>query len=277
MPQPNDTTPYIVKTKKEKDPIAVFVTKLKMSYGYQLYNYTESLLSDGSVNINFSAYNNRNVFAAIEVFDASGNVVDTQYIDSKTLNDSVSGALTDQAYSFVDGKTGFQDSLMSKQSDINLTVPKGGYVKISYNSNAAKIANLANQVVSLVLSLIEIDGKNSVASRQIKNYALDIAKGIFGDIASEATRGGVYSVADFYEKFKSTITTPENINKLSSALQSMVLAGNMNVKGKLLNKVNAWVVPAEMTVKALNIAAAVIAVKTDYSETDRRFTPSILR
>jgi hypothetical protein len=284
-----EVDPYIVKTEKDKKETFVGNTTeilgMKQSYGYLIDGYSETRFSDGSTKVEFPAYNNRDIFASVEVFDAKGKVVATQYIEAKLLNDNMVGAYTDQAFSYFDDKTGFKDTTISKKSDINVTVPQGGYIKISYASDAAKIANLANQMTTLIFQLFQIRGNNTIALREIKNWSLELAKGLLGDISSavaiELASGRTPTFDLCFDKLKSTVTTPENVNKLSAALESLGLAGDLKgleFMGYALNKVKGWSIElAEYTVKGLNVASAFTPLITDQSQFDTTLTPSITR
>jgi filamentous hemagglutinin family protein len=145
-----------------------------MYIGYAIDGYTEELLSNGNTKLTFPIYNTRPLYLTVQVFDSKGNLLNTEYVEPKLFQGTVSNTV-DAIGSIFDGQTGVRDTTASTKTDISITVPAKGSVKISYSSEQAIRQNFISQAVSLLISSISVKSHSSVADRQLKNVLISIA------------------------------------------------------------------------------------------------------
>jgi filamentous hemagglutinin family protein len=216
-----------------------FAKTNKYGFGY-LIDTTESIVySDGSVDISFPVYNSKPLYLAVEVFDKDGILIDTQLVDPKLLNTSVTDDVKEKLFDQTFGNEpfwGIKNPTISKKTDISIKVPKGGYVRTSYSSNTAQIANGFNMVLDTALAVLGAQlPEGSVSARQWSALVSSVAFGPLGESIKGLLKGGVngsthMDIATVKAVAKQFMDQLLNSNTLLGAEWATIMAGSRTDK-----------------------------------------------
>ena len=268
-----DTSQYFGGVTKE-------ILGMKQSYGYLIDGVTTTILSDGTTKLSFSVFNNRPLFVAVEVLDAQGNVVDTQLVDPKLFNTSLTEDMKEKLWDqWVDGKEGFKDSTISKETKVEITVPKGGSVKMSYSSDRAQLANATNMLLDTLFAAAGgAMPEMKVSPRQWSAFINALANGPLAESIKGVMNGNISDIASFGKKFAEELLNPKTS---LGAIWASTMAGSKNdhYLGGLRRKLEGvgdkigLNFAAEWAVRFLNAASVVDGAIRDQSAFTRQFTP----
>lgn len=116
---------------------------------------TDTITKNQKINVKFDVYNSESTPGVVEVYDADGNKIKTEWIDPfKRHAESVKE--TFKAFT----KIG-TDELSASKTSIEITVPAGGYFRITNNENnspSLKLHNAVNQAISDSTFCMELIG-----------------------------------------------------------------------------------------------------------------------
>ena len=152
-------------------------------------DYNES--ADGRASVSFDVYNNSNCYGAVEVHNASGDLVDCEMIDmfdGEYNTDFVSYG----TYAYKVGRDTFNGDLFdndayktevkTQKTSINVSVPKGGYIVITKNVSQSMPCLLYN------VTLLAIEASSSLAKFTTKiETSSDLIKEILEATAEKVT------------------------------------------------------------------------------------------
>jgi hypothetical protein len=265
---------------------------LKVAFGQTAPDYCRSLEADsgilfdrfepakrnanGSITLEFMAFNRGSADALIEIYDAQGKLKDIQIIDGnkpptgllKTGTDMFTRYPTSFFSRYPIGdirrdleKASIRDRVQGKDPNkVEVTIPTGGTAKITKSSDYAKLYNS----VMLGLEVSQIGGDSGLtkvktarelAIRFVKETGKTTATNIF---TSEASAQAIFSL-DFIDK-----------NKLAGILQKFI-AYSLTAKGKPL---------ADAPLESTFVSALADVVVADSNETleialDRYISPGL--
>ena len=157
--------------------------------------YVDSLdymeLADGRASVSFDVYNSSNCYGAVEVHNASGDLVDCEMIDmfdGEYNTDFVSYGI----YAYKVGRDTFNGDLFdndvyktevkTQKTRINVSVPKGGYIVVTKNVSQSMPCLLYN------VTLLAIEASTSLAKFTTKiETSSDLIKEILEATAEKVT------------------------------------------------------------------------------------------
>ena len=164
---------------------------------------TEVLKESENYRVTFDVYNRESVSGVVEIYDANGNLIEVEWIDSfKSWAENV-GDFVDDVF-----KVG-TDEIRAEKTSLEIRVPTGGYFRVTNNENIStslklhnkvnEILNVAGGIVTLFKGMMGGVPENELKQALVDVIATEIMKEFVDfnkDFTEDTIRGAMNNVID---------------------------------------------------------------------------------
>ncbi len=181
---------------------------------------------NGDAEISFDAYNQNPICGAVEVYDADGELIDAEVIDKTAFETNIAsvwGTVTEIGKDISEGiynPLDYRSSIQSKKSEIRgLSVPAGGYIKISTDPRESSVCGTINalDMISQTSGLIS----NAAKKEELPKTVTEKLKKLGKDFADE------YQNKFSMDLVNKNIYSKKGLTEFLCALANMFSSGEM--------------------------------------------------
>lgn len=128
--------------------------------GIYVDNYSYKSNENGDVNVQFTAYNSKYYYSTVEVYDKDGKYIYGEVIDKYAFEEGFSD-IQDSMHAIViepfqnANWFSYRNGMISANKDVSLTIPKGGYMRITNDTCDSSVCALVN-AIDIVMKSINV-------------------------------------------------------------------------------------------------------------------------
>ena len=125
-------------------------------------DFKQEIINDDYNLVTMNVYNETSVIGVVEVYDSNGKLVKCEKIDKfgdnniTSLKGTVLSSLLLLQDAFTQNMLSFKSERFTKKTSISISVPRGGYIKVSNNINDSAYCTVYNFVDMLVFVWKEV-------------------------------------------------------------------------------------------------------------------------
>ena len=135
--------------------------------GITIDNYKLKKYSNGTCDVSFDVYNSNSIYGVVEIYNENGTLSNAKIIDKMTNNidslkttvDKTCGLIKDVVVGDV---LSYKGSTVSAKTSINVTIPKGGSIKITTDTD--------NSILTAIINSVDMFMKTKEIAGEISNY-----------------------------------------------------------------------------------------------------------
>ncbi|MGN0182725.1 MAG: S-layer homology domain-containing protein [Candidatus Ornithomonoglobus sp.] len=182
--------------------------------------------SNGSAELSFDVYNQNPTYGTVEVYDNSGELIDAEIIGKTAFETSIVsiwGTVTEIGKDISEGvynPMSYKSSIQSKKTEIrNLSVPAGGYIKISVDTRESSVCGIINalDLISQTSGLVS----NAKKQEDVPKTAIEKLKNNGNKFLEQ------YQTKFVKELTNKTIGSTDDLTSYLSNIANMFLNGDL--------------------------------------------------
>lgn len=209
--------------------------------GLYIDSYTYSVNDDQSATVSFAVYNSNYTYGAVEIYDVNGNLTNAVLIDkmSSSMTSMKEVLWDDVVYlvrDIIDGDllSYRQESGFSKKTDISVTIPKNGYIKICNDPENSTIVNLVNSA-DLLMSLASFMGEVKGYDTNSTEFAEKLTQKLVTEkVFAEFVKDGNELPKKLWSNVgKGIISSPETLSSFSETIVHNIM--NLELEDVILS------------------------------------------
>ena len=208
--------------------------------GMYITDFKQEIINDDYNLVTMNVYNETSVIGVVEVYDSNGKLVKCEKIDKfggnniTSLKGTVLSSLLLLQDAFTQNMLSFKSERFTKKTSISISVPRGGYIKVSNNINDSAYCTVYNFVDMLVFVWKEVGNiqksdnmEVALRDKLVETFTSQMKEETFNFLVKEART--ILSVSATMGDAK------QHVNEVAESLNKVIQTLDINIGDLILN------------------------------------------